>query len=42
MVNQIIWTKSAQESLLSITEYIENKWGENISINFVKRAFKNY
>jgi plasmid stabilization system protein ParE len=39
MARQVIWTKRANEKFNQIIYYLENKWGQNVTRNFVKKTY---
>jgi plasmid stabilization system protein ParE len=39
MVREIAWTKRANYKFNKIIEYLESEWGENVTLNFVRRTY---
>lgn len=39
MARKIVWTKRANNNFNNIIDYLEKKWGERVTIDFVKRSF---
>jgi len=40
MVKTIVWNRRASDSFDSIIQYLEQKWGDRVTKNFVIRAYQ--
>jgi plasmid stabilization system protein ParE len=39
MVKQIVWTKRANAKFNTVIQYLETKWGDAVTENFVKQIY---
>ena len=39
MAKEIVWTKRAHSKFNKIIDYIEEEWGEAVTMNFVQKSF---
>lgn len=40
MAKTIVWNRRASDSFNAITEYLQYKWGDRVTKNFVKHTFQ--
>jgi plasmid stabilization system protein ParE len=39
MAKKVVWTKRANNKFNKIIDYLEQEWGSNVAINFVRRVY---